>query len=274
MFKSSSEKTNTHAIAVQKKAAGTAFFRKAGEESFFGEKSAPAFFNPSIQTKLSVSSPDDPQEKEADAVADRVMRMADPAPVASEEKKEEVQRKEEENPVNGESEIINPSIQCKEEKQKEKEEEKIQTKLNRKIYRSAEEHETIADSDSSSVETYNVNRKEISIHHSDVIQRSGRGPPQNSIQFGQTLSASKGGGNEMPGDTRQFMESRFNADFSGVKIHTGSTAETLSNTIHAQAFTHGNDIYFNSSKFSPNTADGGSLLAHELTHTIQQGASQ
>ena len=93
------------------------------------------FFNPTIQTKLSVSSPDDPQEKEADAVADRVMRMAEPAPVAAEEKKEELQRKEEEQSVSGENEIINPSIQCKEEK---KEEEKIQTKLFRKIYRSAE----------------------------------------------------------------------------------------------------------------------------------------
>lgn len=264
MFKSSSEKTNTH--AAQTKAATTAFFRKAGGESFFGEKSAPSFFNPSIQTKLNVSSPDDPQEKEADAVADRVMRMPDPAPVSSNEKKEEVQRKEEEQPDVGVSETIQPK--------EEKEKEKIQTRLFRKIYRSAEDHETISESIGNSTETYHVNRKEISIHHSDVIQRSGRGPPQNSIQFEQTLSTSKGGGSALPGDTRQFMESRFNADFSGVKIHTGSTAETLSNTIHAQAFTHGNDIYFNSSKYSPNTADGGSLLAHELTHTIQQGASQ
>ena len=89
MFKSSSEKTTTHAIAVQKKATGTAFFRKAGEESFFGEKSPRAFFNPAIQTKLSVSSPDDPQEKEADAVADRVMRMAEPAGEKQKEKEEE-----------------------------------------------------------------------------------------------------------------------------------------------------------------------------------------
>src|SRR5438094_848389 len=69
------------------------------------------------------------------------------------------------------------------------------------------------------------------------------------------------------------MESRFNADFSGVRIHTGSHAQGLSTQIHAQAFTHGNDIYFNSGKYSPNTASGGQLLAHELTHTIQQGAS-
>ena len=70
------------------------------------------------------------------------------------------------------------------------------------------------------------------------------------------------------------MESRFGADFSGVRIHTGSGAEGLSASVSAQAFTHGNDIYFNSGKFSPGTETGGHLLAHELTHTIQQGASR
>jgi hypothetical protein len=70
------------------------------------------------------------------------------------------------------------------------------------------------------------------------------------------------------------MENRFNADFSGVRIHIGSHAESMSNRIHAQAFTHGNDIYFNSGRYSPSTPAGGTLLAHELTHTIQQGSSK
>jgi hypothetical protein len=293
LFKSSSEKT-THA-AVQQKALATSFFRKAGEESFFGEKARPFFFSGPIQTKLSVSSPDDPQEKEADAVADRVMRMADPAPVAASEKKEELQRSQDQN---NSHESTPQTIQCREENEeeihrKEKEEEKLQAKqfvtvqakessaeenihpkLFRKIHRSAEEHEVSTESSADSADGYNINRKEISIHHSDVIQRSGRGPPQSSMQFEQSLSSSKGAGSALPSDTRQFMESRFGADFSGVKIHTGIAAENLSTTIQAQAFTHGNDIYFNSGKYSPHTADGSSLLAHELTHTIQQGASK
>lgn len=295
MFKTSSEKT-THA-AVQQKAAATAFFRKAGEESFFGEKARPSFFMGAIQTKLSISSPDDPQEKEADAVADRVMRMADPSPVAANEKKEELQRSEDQTNLH-ESEPATQTIQCREEKdeelhRKEKEEEKLQTKqfvtiqakeasteenihrqLFRKIHRSAEEKETAMESAGDSSDSHDVHRKRISIHRSDVLQQSGRGPPQGSIQFEQSLSSSKGAGSALPSDTKQFMESRFGADFSGVKIHTGTTAENLSTNIHAQAFTHGNDIYFNSGKYSPNTADGGVLLAHELTHTIQQGASK
>ena len=78
----------------------------------------------------------------------------------------------------------------------------------------------------------------------------------------------------MPGDTRQFMESRFNADFSDVRVHTGSTAENLSRNINAQAFTHGNALYFNGGKFPPHSTNGNVLLAHDLTHTIQQGASK
>src|SRR4030095_485512 len=100
------------------------------------------------------------------------------------------------------------------------------------------------------------------------------GPPTSSIPFEQTLASSKGGGSALPDDTRQTMESRFQADFSGVRIHTGATAENLSSSIHAQAFAHGNDIYFNSGKFSPHTTEGGTLLAHELTQTIQKGASK
>jgi hypothetical protein len=302
---STAEKTTRHTTAVQQKTAGNTFFRKAaGETAFFGATETPSFFSSTIQPKLTVSSPDDPQEREADAVAENVMRMPEPATAIPEEKeKEKVQRSESENgdsstaatvidaPHNtSEEEVINRkeekekeekispkaeapiiSIQTKEEK----EEEKLSPKLFRNIHRSADEYEAAPISDdASAIGDYSINRKDLSLFHSDVIQRSGRGPPAGSMQFEQTLASSKGGGSALPASTQQFMEGRFNADFSGVRIHTGSTAEDLSRTIHAQAFTHGNDIYFNSSKFSPNTADGSTLLAHELTHTIQQGASK
>jgi hypothetical protein len=74
----------------------------------------------------------------------------------------------------------------------------------------------------------------------------------------------------MPVNTKTFMESRFGADFSGVRIHSGGYASQLSGELNAQAFTVGNDIYFNNGKFSPDSSDGKHLLAHELTHTIQQ----
>ncbi len=87
------------------------------------------------------------------------------------------------------------------------------------------------------------------------------------------ISSTRGSGSSMDTPTQSFMENRFSADFSGVRIHTGDYAVSLSRDLGAQAFTLGNDIYFNSGKYSPSTDSGKHLLAHELTHTIQQQAS-
>ncbi len=67
------------------------------------------------------------------------------------------------------------------------------------------------------------------------------------------------------------MESRFGAEFGNVNIHTGAQATMLSQSINAQAFTHGSDIYFNQGKYNPESSGGKHLLAHELTHVVQQG---
>lgn len=267
------EKSRTPSTAVQRKQSETSFFRKAGEESFFGGKES-SFFSSTIQTKLNVSSPDDPQEKEADAVADQVMRMPEPVAAVSPKEEDKVQSREDKDEKlqaqlqSPASVIQRTCAECGEEK--------AQAKVFRMIQRSEDTSASYADdavSDSSS--DYSISRKSLSMHHADVVQRSGRGPPgaASGNSFEQNLSASKGIGTPLPADTRQFMESRFGADFSGVRIHTGSYAENLSSSIHAQAFAHGNDLYFNSGKYSPHTEAGGTLLAHELTHTIQQGAS-
>jgi hypothetical protein len=84
------------------------------------------------------------------------------------------------------------------------------------------------------------------------------------------INSSRGGGSVMDHKTKNFMEGRFGTDFSDVKIHTGSEAVQMSRELNAQAFTVGNDIYFNEGKYSPNSDSGKHLLAHELTHTIQQ----
>jgi hypothetical protein len=87
------------------------------------------------------------------------------------------------------------------------------------------------------------------------------------------IQSTKGNGNSISSSTKSFMESRFGADFSNVKIHTGNYAVQLSKDLNAQAFTVGNNIYFNEGKYQPQSDTGKHLLAHELTHTIQQGGS-
>jgi len=85
--------------------------------------------------------------------------------------------------------------------------------------------------------------------------------------FEKRLNQRKGNGKPLPDDVKSFMEPRFNADFSGVKVYE---APKEAGAIGAQAFTHGQDIYFNSGKYNPGSSSGKELLAHELTHTIQQ----
>ncbi len=80
------------------------------------------------------------------------------------------------------------------------------------------------------------------------------------------LAGTKGGGSPLPDDVRSFMESRFGADFSSVRVHTDSNAVQMNKELGAQAFAHGSDIYYGAGK-SPGKDE---LTAHELTHTIQQ----
>lgn len=289
----SAEKTNQSTFVNRQANAGGAFFGKeTPQQSFFSSsKDTGTFFNPGIQAKLSVSHPDDPQEKEADAVADKVMRMPETTVAASSSGAEELQRKEDEEHVDAKQEKeeelqrtadnISSSISIGESisvnrQVAEKEEEKIHTKSYRSIFRQAGEGAEMGGAEAAEEEGTNVHAKLIQRKKSITLFRSGRAPPagsSNTATFEQTLSSSRGEGSPMSDGTRQSMESRFGTDFSGVRIHTDSRAENMSRSISAHAFTYGNDIYFNSGKYSPNTADGGMLLAHELTHTIQQGAT-
>jgi hypothetical protein len=106
-----------------------------------------------------------------------------------------------------------------------------------------------------------------------VVQRRESGSFEASQGLETRLAAKKGGGSPLPAAVRSFMEPRFGADFGSVRVHTGSEAAQMTREIGAQAFTHGSNIYFSPNKYSPGTESGRLLLAHELTHTLQQGAS-
>jgi Domain of unknown function (DUF4157) len=85
--------------------------------------------------------------------------------------------------------------------------------------------------------------------------------------------AGDGSGVPLPARVRSFMEPRFRTDFSGVRIHTGSRAEAMNRAVSARAFATGSHIYFGKGEYQPDTPQGLELIAHELTHTIQQGAA-
>src|SRR5438477_4385688 len=79
-----------------------------------------------------------------------------------------------------------------------------------------------------------------------------------------------GGGSPLDRETRGFMESRLGADFGDVRIHTDSKASESAKSVQAHAYTVGNDVVFQSGKYSPESDSGKRMLAHELTHVVQQ----
>ncbi len=81
-------------------------------------------------------------------------------------------------------------------------------------------------------------------------------------------------GQQLPQSSRNFFEPRFGHDFSGVRVHNDAAAAKSAESINALAYTTGNNIVFNSGQFSPGSAGGDRLLAHELTHVIQQQTTQ
>ena len=86
------------------------------------------------------------------------------------------------------------------------------------------------------------------------------------------LADTSGSGAPLTPNTRDHMEEAFGADFSGVRVHTGAASAAMSDQIGARAFTYGTDIHFNDGEFTPGTERGTHLLAHELTHVVQQNS--
>ncbi len=87
-----------------------------------------------------------------------------------------------------------------------------------------------------------------------------------SAGLANRISSQRGGGASLDDGKRQSMETAFGASFADVRVHTGAEAEALNRSVSSHAFTTGSDIFFGHSA-SPSDQ---SLLAHELTHVVQQ----
>ena len=88
-----------------------------------------------------------------------------------------------------------------------------------------------------------------------------------------SIERTRGGGRPLDDAARTSMEGAFDADFSSVRIHEGSSDDSLNRSLNARAFTVGNDVYFANNQFKPSSGDGQRLLAHELAHVVQQGGA-
>ncbi|MEJ2212041.1 MAG: DUF4157 domain-containing protein, partial [Anaerolineae bacterium] len=208
-----------------------------------------------IQAKLTVGPVGDRYEQEADRVAGQVMQMgesanaqvgAQPGPgMQRQEDEEEVQAK----PL---AATIAPLVQ----RQEDEEELQMAPALQRQ-------------EDEEEIQTKPAAQSPIS-----NLQPRADGSFEAGADLESRLAARKGGGHPLPDETRAFMEPRFGADFGGVRVHTGGESAKLNEELQARAFTHGQDIYLGAGAEAPGSEAGNRLLAHELTHVIQQDGSR
>lgn len=191
---------------------------------------APAY----LQAKLNVSTPDDPHEREADQVADNVMRMPVQQSSAKQDRK-----------INRAS--LKPGV----------------TPLNRAIASEVSR-------DSLKPGQMQIDRASLKPGDETIQRKAEDTDADTSENTENRINAKRGQGDKLPDGVRSDMETRFGRDFSAVRIHTDKEASEISSDIEAKAFTVGNDIFFGNGRFDANSDEGKRLLAHELTHVVQQ----
>ncbi len=106
-----------------------------------------------------------------------------------------------------------------------------------------------------------------------LAQRSGDEPSAVDEETAISINQSRGSGHALDDDISARTGGVMGQDFSDVTVHTDSNADQLSQDLGAKAFTTGKDIYFRDGEYNPNSSSGQHLIAHELTHVVQQGAS-
>ncbi len=87
------------------------------------------------------------------------------------------------------------------------------------------------------------------------------------------INSAKGSGQSLAPDLQAKMGEAMGADFSGVKVHTNTEADQLNRSLQAKAFATGQDVFFRQGAYAPQSEEGQELIAHELTHVVQQGGA-
>ncbi len=252
--------------------------------SVFKPKSGSDLF---VQPKLKVGQPGDKYETEADHVADQVVNKqqhgtqsnisSSPIAVQTKTEDETIQEKpiaERIQPISNLSDAAPVQRMEEEEPVQKQEDEEVQKQEDEEVQAMSEDEEVQKQEDEE-VQTMSED-EEVQKQEDEELQTKksiGTVAKSKSKNIDASLKNSRGKGSPLPSGIKSKMESGFGADFGGVKIHTGSESVAMNKKLGAQAFTNKNDIFFNEGKFNPTTKKGETLLAHELTHTIQQGAS-
>ncbi|RDE24689.1 DUF4157 domain-containing protein [Motiliproteus coralliicola] len=257
-----------------------------------GDKVQPGLVRATLKPSR-VSSPNDPAEIEADRNADNVMRMKLPdsriaavlqgagqvfryrSPSDSlmrqndGEQEEELQRQtdseqEEELQRQADGEQEEELQRQADPEQEESLQRRVYNEQQNSLQRQAEEEEEESLQRSPTIEAQTADAR---------VAAKAEGGVNLSANLQAEINSATGAGEPLPLSVRRFMEPRFNADFSAIRIHRDSQSARLNKRLSAKAFAYRNHVFFGDNQFRPESDDGKRLIAHELTHSIQQGAA-
>jgi hypothetical protein len=190
-----------------------------------------------VQAKLTIGEPGDKYEQEADRVASQVVEQINSPEAAQSTQGQSVQRQEE--PV--EELQRQPSI----------------SNLQRSPLPLEVQREAMP--------------AEEELQAKSILQsREAIAGGEASTDLDTAINRARGGGQSLDAGLQRSMGQAMGADFSGVKVHTDAQSDQLNQTIQAKAFTKGQDVFFRSGAYEPGSRGGQELIAHELTHVVQQ----
>jgi hypothetical protein len=250
------------------------FFILAHDES----KQHTSFF----QTQLKTGEKGDKYEKEADDAAGKVANEVPSSPEPAVQKQDisavqmsslkeneektaqKMGKEEEQKPLQkAEKKEEDKPVQREEKKEEDKPVQKAEKKEEDKPVQKAEAEEN--------KEVQSKHEEEEKNEHPPIMRKEKEGTKANkSSDIADRIKKTKGKGQPMSEKTAKQMEQAFGANFSSVNIHTDEQAAALNKDLHSVAFTNGSDIYFAEGQYNPDSSSGKTLLAHELTHVIQQ----
>jgi hypothetical protein len=211
---------------------------------------------PRVQTKLRVSEPNDPLEREADRVADRVVASGP-------------------NGAFHQGALAGPGVQrmCAEC------EDEVATKradtdtVHRQAEPADEEDEQVMTKRYDGADLQRQTEEPGEEEEEQLLTKSKDGST-NRGTADAAVASGIGTGKPLPAGLRSYFEPRFGQSFENVRIHTDGPANAASEDLNARAFTYGRDIAFASGEYQPDTVEGRRLMAHELAHTVQQGQNR
>jgi hypothetical protein len=228
-----SELSASDILTLQRTAGNRAVEQLLAQQLHAEKTSAPRRRSLIIQAKLAVGPTNDTYEREADRVAATVMQTRESSPAHIQRSLSQVEDQDEIVQAKPLASSITPLIQRQEMTEEEEE-------------------------DSDDV----------------IVQRcSAGGLTSIGPEIESGIEQARGNGEALPGEVRARMEPAFGADFSGVRVHADSKADTLNRSLRSRAFTTGQHLFFRRGEYNPDSQRGRELLAHELTHVVQQAGA-